>query len=50
MYVHHAIAEVSQLNLKSKDKYYNKLAMKLNTPKTTVKPASTTTTIIRPLI
>ena len=29
MYVHHAITKVSQLISKSKDKYYNKLAMKL---------------------
>ena len=29
MYVHHAITKVSQLISKSKDKYYNKLAVKL---------------------
>ena len=33
MCVHHAITEVSQLILESKDKYYNKLAIKLNNPK-----------------
>ena len=37
MYVHHAISEVSQLISESKDKYYNKLAMKLNNPKTSSK-------------
>ena len=36
-YVHHAISEVSQLISESKDKYYNKLAMKLNNPKTSSK-------------
>ena len=33
MYVRHAITEVSQLILESKDNYYNKLAIKLNNPK-----------------
>ena len=37
MYVHHAITEVSQLISESKDKYYNKLSMKLNNPKTSSK-------------
>ena len=37
MYVHHAITKVSQLISESKDKYYNKLAMKLNNPKTSSK-------------
>ena len=37
MYVHHAISEVSQLISESKDKYYNKLAMKLSNPKTSFK-------------
>ena len=37
MYVHHAITEISQLISESKDKYYNKLAMKLNNPKTSSK-------------
>ena len=37
MYVHHAITEVSQLISESKDNYYNKLAMKLNNPKTSSK-------------
>ena len=38
MYVHHAITDVSQLISESKgkyySKYYNKLVMKLNNPKT----------------
>ena len=37
MHVHHAITEVSQLITESKDKYYNKLVMKLNNPKTSSK-------------
>ena len=37
MYLHHAITEVSQLISESKDNYYNKLAMKLNNPKTSSK-------------
>ena len=37
MHVHHAITEVSQLISESKDKYYNKLSMKLNNPKTSSK-------------
>ena len=37
MYVHHAITEVCQLISESKDKYYYKLAMKLNNPKTSSK-------------
>ena len=37
MYVQHGITEVSQLISKSKDKYYNKLAMKLHKPKTSSK-------------
>ena len=37
MYVHHSITEVSQLISESKDKYYNKLAMKLNHPKNSSK-------------
>ena len=37
MHVHHAITEVSQLILKSKDKYHNKLSVKLNHPKTSSK-------------
>ena len=37
MNVHHAINEVSQLISESKDKYCNKLAMKLNNPKTSSK-------------
>ena len=35
--VHHAISEVSQLISGSKDKFYNKLAMKLNNHKTSSK-------------
>ena len=35
--VHHAITEVSQLISEIKDKYYNKLSMKLNNPKTSSK-------------
>ena len=34
MYVYHAITEVSHLISANKDKFYNKLAMKLNNPKT----------------
>ena len=37
MYVHHAITKVSQLISESKDKYYSKLSMKLNNPKTSSK-------------
>ena len=37
MYVHHAISEVSQIILESKDKYYNKLTFKFNNPKTSSK-------------
>ena len=37
MYVHHVITEVSQLISESKDKNYNKLAMKLNNTKTSSK-------------
>ena len=37
MYLHHAITEVSHLISESKDKYYNKLAMKLNNSKTSPK-------------
>ena len=37
MHVHHAITEVSQLVLEIKDKYYNKLSMKLNNSKTSSK-------------
>ena len=37
MHVHHAITEVSQLISESKDKYYNKLSIKLNNPKTSSK-------------
>ena len=37
MHVHHAITEVSQLFSESKDKYYNKLSMKFNNPKTSSK-------------
>ena len=37
MYVPYVITEVSQLISESKDKYYNKLAMKLNNPKTSSK-------------
>ena len=40
MYVHHAITEVSHLISENKDKFYNKLAMKLNNPKTTSKTIS----------
>ena len=36
-YVHHAITEVFQLISESKDNYYNKSAMKLNSPKTSSK-------------
>ena len=36
-YVHHAINEVSQHISESKGKYYNKLSMKLNSPKTSSK-------------
>ena len=35
--MHHAISEVSQLISESKGKYYNKLVMKLNNPKTSSK-------------
>ena len=37
MYVHHAISEVSQIILESKDKYHNKLTFKFNDPKTSSK-------------
>ena len=37
MYVHHAITKVSQLISESKEKYYNKLSMELNNPKTSSK-------------
>ena len=37
MHVHHAITEVPQLISESKDKYYNKLSMELNNPKTSSK-------------
>ena len=37
MHVHRAITEVSQLISESKDKYYNKLSMRLNNPKTSFK-------------
>ena len=37
MHVHHAITEVSQVS-KSKDKYYNKLSMKLNNTQTILRP------------
>ena len=37
MHVHHAVTEVSQLISESKDKYYSKLSMKLNNPKTSSK-------------
>ena len=37
MYVQHAKTEVSHLISESKDEYYNKLAMKLNNPKTNSK-------------
>ena len=37
MYVHHTMTEVSLLISESKYKYYNKLAMKLNNPKTNSK-------------
>ena len=38
MHVHHAITKVSQLISENKDKYYNKLSMKLHNPKTSSKP------------
>ena len=37
MYANHAITEISQLISESNDNYYNKLAMKLNNPKTSSK-------------
>ena len=37
IYVNHAVNKDSQLISESKDKYYNKLAMKLNNPKTSSK-------------
>ena len=37
MFVHHGITEVSQLISESKDKYFNKLSIKLNNPKTSFK-------------
>ena len=37
MCVHHGITEVSQLISESKDKYFNKLSIKLNNPKTSFK-------------
>ena len=37
MYIHHALTEVPQLISESKDKYYHKLTMKLNNPKTSFK-------------
>ena len=37
MFVHHAITEVFQIISESKDKYYKKLAIKLNNPKTSSK-------------
>ena len=37
MHVHRAVTEVSQLISESKDKYYNKLSMRLNNPKTSSK-------------
>ena len=37
MYVHHTITEVSKLISEIKDKYYNKLSMKLNNSKTSSK-------------
>ena len=37
MHVHHAITEVSQLISENKDKYYNKLSMKFNNPRTSSK-------------
>ena len=40
MHVHHSITKVSLLISESKDKYYNKLSMKLNNPKTSSKTYS----------
>ena len=37
MHVHHAITDVSHLISESKDKYYNKWSMKLNSHKTSSK-------------
>ena len=37
MYVHYAITEVPQFISESKDEYYNKLAMKVNNPKSSSK-------------
>ena len=37
MCVHHGITKVSQLISESKDKYFNKLSIKLNNPKTSFK-------------
>ena len=37
MHIHQTIIEVSQLTSESKDKYYNKLSIKLNNPKTSSK-------------
>ena len=37
IHVYHAIAKVSRLISESKDKYYNKLSMKLNNPKNSSK-------------
>ena len=37
MFAHHAITEVFQIISESKDKYYKKLAIKLNNPKTSSK-------------